>query len=460
MRLSQILTAVLVCVLVCLPTIAGADEQAPRLPNVVFIFADDLGYGDLACYGHPYARTPHIDSLAEDGTRFEQFYVSGITCCPSRTGIMTSVNAPRYVAYPARHGFGDRVTVTELLNDHGYTTGHFGKWHIGPTNDPGTYGIDVIRSGNNRQGDREQGFGRNHGAFSVAIDFIRDNSDGLFYVNIWAHSTHYPVNPPAHYAERFADLEVDESLFGSEMQAKFELVRRMGRDVDQGMRNYLGDVSALDDEVGRVLAVLEELGISENTIVVFSSDHGPAPVRPRNGDGEVMEFAGNMLGSPGPFRGGKHDHLEGGVRSPFIIRWPGHVPAGRVDTDSVISALDWLPTLCDIAGVEVRTRGMDGEVVTDAWLGRSAHVRDRPLMWRTSSARAPIAIRSGNWKLYTWSRGENAGRVELYDLSTDPAEANNLADEHPDVVEELVEEVDAWRDELPRRYTGTNNSRG
>ncbi len=137
--MKQILTTMMTYLLLCAQACAAA-----ATPNIVFLLADDLGGGDLHCYGHPYSRTPNIDSLARDGTRFLQFYATGSTCCPARTGLMTSKFPATYPTYPANGGFANRVTITELLKKKGYATGHFGKWHIGPVNKPGTYGIDSI----------------------------------------------------------------------------------------------------------------------------------------------------------------------------------------------------------------------------------------------------------------------------------------------------------------------------
>ena len=296
---------------------AGAAPTAgPPKPNIVFLFADDLGWGDLGCQGHPLAKTPHLDQLAREGSRFTQFYVTGVTCCPSRTGIMTGKFPATFAKYPAGHGFGDRVTITELLKQAGYATGHFGKWHLGRVETPGTYGIDEI-NGDRSGHDPEAGRDASH--YGDAIHFIEKHRDGPFYVNVWGHVSHFPVNPPPAYAQRFKNVTVRESDFGPAMREKFEQVRQLGGDVNQAMRNYLGDVASLDDAVGRLLTRLDELGLREKTLVVFSSDHGPAPVltakgldAPAGKGQSRRDFAVNMLGSPGPFRGGKHTQLEGG----------------------------------------------------------------------------------------------------------------------------------------------------
>jgi N-acetylgalactosamine-6-sulfatase len=423
--------------------IAYAQDQ-PKPPNVVFMFADDLGYGDLACYGHPYARTPALDQLAKEGTRFTRFYVSGVTCCPSRTGFMTSVHPARFKRYPADYGFGEQASITELLKKRGYATGHFGKWHIGPKKGK-AYAIDSFDAGGeNRQQDVR---GRDAGLYASAIDFIKENATGPFYVNIWGHITHYPVNAPDEAVARFSDLKVNRKDFADAMQHKFDECVDIGASIDKGMSEYMAEVELLDASVQRVLDVLDELGIRDNTIVVFSSDHGPAPV---GEDAKAARgFSANMLGYAGGLRGGKFDQYEGGVRSPFIIRWPGRVPAGRVDDTSIISGLDWLPSLCAITGIKDVPANIDGEDVSAAWFGQK-RVRKSPLFWRTSSSGAAPSMLEGNWKLHL---GKNRRRkMELYDLSADPSESRNVADQHPEVVARLRKKANAWVAELPSEY--------
>ncbi len=395
-----------------------------------------------------------------EGTRFEQFYVTGVTCCPSRTGFMTGKFPATFAKYPADFGFGDRATVTQLLKERGYATGHFGKWHIGPKREGGTYGLDAIEELKAPR-QRRDADGRDAKIYDAAIEFIAKNKDRPFYVNVWGHITHFPVNPPKQFAERFKNVEVKESDFGGPMRDKFAQVRKMGYGVDAAMRNYLGAVSSLDDDVGRLLAKLDELGLEDNTLVVFSSDHGPAPILPpgknkrRNALAEQAERRTNMLGSPGPFRGGKHTMLEGGVRVPFIIRWPHHVPAGRVDRDSVLSGIDWLPTLCSLAGIKIDADDFDGEDVSSAWLGRAVPARSKPLFWRVSHPGAPVGIRDGRWKLYVPRRRQD--ETELYDVTADPAEEHNLATKNPDVVKTLSARIEAWKRALPEEYTKSNS---
>lgn len=412
-------------------------------PNVIFILADDLGYGDLGCYGHPYAKTPAIDQLAEEGTRFTQFYVSGVTCSPSRTGFMTGLCSARYKKYPADFGFGEQTTITELFKNHGYRTGHLGKWHIGPEIE-GVYRIDEYRSGENT---KETPRGRDAGLFDEAIRFLDANASQPFYINIWGHITHYPVNPHPELANQFSELKLNRDDFSPTMQHKFDECLGIGKDPEIGMRNYLGDVYSLDLQVGRLLKKVDELGLRNNTVIVFSSDHGPAPVL-SGIKKEPKEFSENMLGYASEFRGGKHSQYEGGVRVPFIVRWPGQVPAERVDKTSVISALDWIPNLCHIAGIRNYPQDLDGEDSTAAWLVRDYH-RHKPLFWKTNSTGSSPSIRDGDWKLHRQRKGT---KPELYDLSKDPSESNNVIDQFPKFAAKLNGKLDEWVATLPNDY--------
>ena len=191
--------------LVCVCSLLANDK-----PNVIFIFADDLGYGDLGCYGHPYAQTPALDQLAKEGTRYTQAYVTGVTCCPSRTGAMTGRHPARFAKYMADHGFGDSVTITELLKSNGYRTGHFGKWHIGPDAKPGTYGIDVINNNGAAEKDDKSARGRDAHLMDGASAFLKQTTRKKqpFYLNVWGHITHFPVKPLPTYAGRFAKEQV------------------------------------------------------------------------------------------------------------------------------------------------------------------------------------------------------------------------------------------------------------
>lgn len=452
----RILSLTLVSLLSSLVAFSAAEK-----PNIIFIFADDLGYGDLGCYGHPYAQTPVLDQLAKEGTRFTQAYVTGVTCCPSRTGAMTGRHPARFAKYMSRYGFGDVVTITELLKRNGYRTGHFGKWHMGTMTKPGTYGIEVINQNGKEVRDGKSMLGRDAHLVDEAIAFLKANAakGEPLYLNVWGHITHFPVKLLPKYAPRFAKLRVDESLFGPEMERKFAKCRQLGGDINTGMQHYLADVYSMDLGIGRLLKTVDDLGLRENTIVVFSSDHGPAPVLLGNGKNEApdrIEFARNMLGSPGPFRGGKHTQWEGGVRTPFIIRWPGKVPAGHVNTTSVISFMDWLPTLCKITGTKNTAIGLDGEDVSDIWLG-AKRKRQTPLFWRVSSSGSMVSLRVGDWKFHL--KRKQAGGAQLYNLAKDPAESRNLVDVEPELAKTMQLQAVQWAATLPEEYDKPKKSK-
>ncbi|HUR59113.1 MAG TPA: sulfatase-like hydrolase/transferase, partial [Opitutaceae bacterium] len=245
------------------------------------------------------------------------------------------------------------------------------------------------------------------------------------------------------------------------------LCRQLGGDPVVSMRKYLGDVFSLDEDIGRLLKRIDELGLRENTIVAFSSDQGPGGLRLGNGEegaaaatkkkkkartGANEDTRVNQMGYSGDLRGGKHNQYEGGVRTPFIIRWPGHVPAGRIDEKSNVSGIDWLPTLCRITGTTIEDADFDGEDVSAAWLG-GTHTRTKPLLWKTSNARAAVSIREGPWKLHDGSRRSDA--VELYDLSRDPGERKNVAAQNPAIVSALKAKAEKWNASLPKDYLKT-----
>jgi N-acetylgalactosamine-6-sulfatase len=245
-------------------------------------------------------------------------------------------------------------------------------------------------------------------------------------------------------AEELGDIPFRRDDFTGNIQGKFDESKAINPDLKESMRQYLADVYSIDKNMDRVLETLDRMGIAENTIAVFSSDQGPAPVRLKSKGGRA--FSEHMLGYAGNLRGGKHQQLEGGVRIPLIIRWPGHIKAGRVDEQSVTSFMDWLPTLCAIAGIETLPEGLDGEDVSDIWL-EGPRVRKTTLFWRASNPKGTISMRQGRWKFH-----ENQPGPLLYDLSTDEGERNNVADRFPEVVERLSAAANQWRNTLPKEY--------
>jgi N-acetylgalactosamine-6-sulfatase len=431
----------------------AALRAANRPPNVVFILADDLGWGDLGCYGHRIIKTPNLDRLARQGTLFTQFYVNGPVCSPSRTAFMTGRFPARLGIHSAiggedkqddrgQEGFLDaRVpTVTRNLKAAGYVTAHFGKWHLGAgSNAPrvGDYGIDVHKTINgngpswDRQEQRDPYFRARSSRLIVdeSIRFIEQNRDKPFYVNVWSLVPHATLNP------------TDEQM------QPYERLSPAGVPHKSPAQIYSASVTDLDQQIGRLLAKLDELGLADNTLVLFSSDNGPEDIHIRNA-------SHSGIGSNGPFRGQKRSLYEGGIRLPFIARWPGHIPANRVENDAVVSAVDLLPTACKLAAVTPpEADRLDGEAVDDVLFGKSRG-RSKPIMWEwryniqghTLNKSPMLAIREGNWKLLL---NPDRSRVELYDIPRDPSELNNLADRKPEIVKPLAEKALAWQKTLP-----------
>lgn len=431
------------------PSPGGADRGRP---NIVFILTDDWGWGDLGCYGHQQIKTPNLDRMAGQGLRFSQFYVCSGVCSPSRTAFMTG----RFPASYAIHGHlatdeqnADRgmpnfldpkaTTVTRLLQQAGYATAHFGKWHLGagPTAPPPTaYGIDVCRTANANDPNgwkegRDPYFRARSTEYIVdeAIKFIEQHRDRPFFVQAWTLMTHATLNPTAEQMKPFDRHSVARLPFKSPATI------------------YYASAASADKEIGRLLKRLDELGLSENTLVIFSSDNGPE-------DLAILNASHSGVGSAGPFRGRKRSLYEGGVRVPFILRWPGKVPAGKVDTTSVVCGADFLPSVCKLAGVTVPDGlKLDGEDMSAAWCGRPRQ-RTLPVMWEWRFGiaghvlnKSPmLAIREGDWKLLF---NPDHSRVELYDIPRDPSELNNVAAHHADVVDRLARRAVDWQKTLP-----------
>ena len=443
--------------------------KAAGKPNVLFILTDDLGWGDPKCFGHPLMKTPHLDRLAAQGTMFTQFYVNNPVCSPSRTAFMTG-------HFPARHRVhqhfarpqqnkarhmpnwldANATTVTALLRAGGYATGHFGKWHLcgGWSKDapqPSAYGIDDHRTCNSSGPGWAVGKDPYFRAHSTALfvdetlRFIKacKGKGKPFYVNLWTLVPHATLKPTPEELKVYENLKVDPSQFKG-MMCQYA---RDAKELDAQTKVYCAAVTGMDKAVGRLLAELDALGLADNTLVFFTSDNGPE-------DYHVGNAANAGMGSPGPFRGRKRSIYEGGVRTSCIARWPGHIRAGAVDRDSVITAVDWLPTICKLAGVTVPDITPDGEDVSDILQGKP-RPRKMPILWEwrggvvgNQAYRPPkLAVRQGKWKLLVNPDGSSR---ELYDIPADPAERKNLAQAHPDIAARLAGQVIAWHKTLPK----------
>ncbi len=423
---------------VALVATASATESKP---NIIFIFADDWGWGDLSCHGSEFLKTPNLDKLASEGTDFLCYNVNNPVCSPSRAALLTG-------EYPVRNRiyqhFGPLepthkrqmpdcldpkvTTVPRLLKTAGYTTGHFGKWHLcasdlkdAPT--PKKYGYDEYAVYSEPFASISDA---TDATFAKSVDFIKRNAGKPFFMNVWIHQAHVPHYPKQEWLDRFKDL-------------------------DEQHRVYAAIIAEADYGIGQIIKTLKELNIDNNTIVFFSSDNGPERTvekSKKKREGLGLYYS---VGSTGGRRGWKRSLFEGGVGVPFICRWPGKIPAGKINKTSVVSSVDILPTLCSIAKVKLpATYKPDGENVSDILLG-SDRKRKRALFWEwTGSAKNDawprFAVRDGDWKLVMVSPDN---RVELYNVAEDIAEKNNLADKYPEKREELLKKLEDWMNEIP-----------
>jgi N-acetylgalactosamine-6-sulfatase len=439
------------CLSLLLIAMAAPLAAADR-PNVIFILADDLGWSDLGCFGHPQIKTPNLDRLAREGTLFTQFYVCGSVCSPSRCAFFTG-------QYPARHRIHGHYATPEqnaargmsqfldpnvpnvaaLLKRAGYATAHVGKWHLGSNSggpQPDKYGFDFVGTGESggAEGPAADPFFRAKSTeifVSETLRFIESHKAQPFYVQLWTLVPHATLHPTDEQMQPYAFLRPGGPKFPHHAAAEI----------------FNASVTDLDTQIGRLLAGLERLGLADKTLILFSSDNGPEDIHIRN--------AGHSgVGSAGPFRGRKRSLYEGGVRVPGIVRWPGHVPAGRIEETAVVAGCDFLPTVCKLAGAAVPPEhALDGEDVSDILLGAS-RPRTRPLFWnwRFRIAGEPfhhspmLAIRDGDHKLLM---NPDGSRVELYDIPRDPTQLTNLAEIRPEVVERLRGQVLAWYETLP-----------
>jgi len=423
----------------------GLSMATAAPPNIVLIYVDDLGYGDLGCYGSEKNDTPHIDRMAKDGMRFTDYYSASPVCTPSRAALLTG-------CYPGRVGFDvfgknknawvlfpgyaeglhpDERTLPELLKEKGYATCHVGKWHLGdqPEHLPTRHGFDSyygIPYSNDmcvtvkRRNYPPMPLMRDEKVIQQqptqaalieryteeSVSFIRANRDKPFFLylaHLHVHLPHYVMEP-------------------------FVSKSRNGR--------YGAAVAAVDWSTGALMAELKSLGIEDNTLIIFTSDNGSRT----RGEG----------GGNGPLRGHKGQTWEGGMRVPCIVKWPGIVPAGAVSGD-LVSAMDFYPTIASHVGHDVsKLPKHDGVNVLPVWRGENGKKSPREHFHYFKRDELQ-AVRSGKWKLrhaFDTGKDANPDELELYDLSEDVGETRDLAAQHPDVVERLSKAMAEIRAEL------------
>jgi arylsulfatase A-like enzyme len=427
---------------------------ADQPPNVVFIFTDDQGWGDVAAFGHPHVQTPHLDALARGGMRLTQFYVMSPVCSPSRAALITGrFAAETGVHYAIGGEAGTRYnsvpwldpelpTVYDAFGAAGYVTGHYGKWHVGhrgPAGEappPAEYGIQVSGTthstgpGMVRHGERMTNGNKSELIANRAEEFIAAHSERPFYLNLWFHDPHAVLEPSVEQMEPYLE---HSAVWGNRTQVM---------EMPSSLTVYYAILSNIDRAVGRVVAALEQAGVRDNTIIVFSSDNGPSPLWSRN-----TGHAG--AGLAGPFRGTKASLYEGGIRVPFIIQWPGRVPANQVDDTSVVAAVDMFPTLAALAGVPLPVGAQLSGLDRSAVMRGNPQPRTAPLFWeyrfgnwgRDIDKSPRLAIRDGDWKLLM---NPDGSRKELYNLARDHSETENAARYEPEVLSQLEGQLMRW----------------
>jgi arylsulfatase A len=432
------------------PALASAADR----PNVVFILADDLGWGDLGCYGQTKIRTPSIDKLAADGMKFTQCYAGNAVCAPSRCCLMTGKHPGHAHVRDNRQWKPDvqwsgqiplpegTATLPRLFKEAGYATAAMGKWGLGsPENsgDPAKQGIDyffgyycqahahnhypqyVWRNGEKvpLEGNDGTATGKQYtqDLFEAeALKFLREHRDKPFFLYL-------PFTVP-HLA-----LQVPEDSL-AEYKGKFPETPYRGKQYqphDNPRAAYAAMVTRMDRTVGRVMDLLKELKLDDNTLVVFSSDNGA-----------IDAYAGTdakFFGSLDHFRGMKGSLYEGGIRDPLVARWPGRIKPGTT-SDLPVAFWDLLPTLCEAAGLKAPP-GIDGLSILPTLTGRGEQARHEFFYWEFPSYGGQQAVRAGKWKAVRQQMSKGPSGFELYDLEADPSESKNVAADHPDIVKRL-----------------------
>lgn len=440
-----------------MPAAHGAAQPAARVrdrkPNIIFILADDLGRGELGCYGQKKIRTPHLDRLAAEGIRFTQHYSGNAVCAPSRAVLMTGKhsghveirNNSEVQPEGQRPIAAATVTVAELLKARGYATAAIGKWGLGPPGsegDPNHQGFDLFfgyncqRHAHNHyptylwrndkridlEGNDGGATGRqfSHDLFEAqALQFIRDHKEDPFFLYIPFTIPHVALQVPEDSLAEYQGKWEDPPYTGGRRYLPHPHPRAA----------YAAMVTRMDRSVGRIAKLIDELALGDNTVILFSSDNGPTHDGVGGSDSE-------FFASAGPFRGSKGSLYEGGIRAPLIARWRGKIKPGSVsDLPSV--SYDVLPTLCEISGSEVPD-DTDGLSFLPTLLGKGNQPRHEYLYWEFAGYGGQQAVRWGDWKGVRQNLHKGETRIELYNLARDVGERKDVAAANPEIVERIA----------------------
>lgn len=424
---------------------SNAQAADSSRPNVVYILLDDAGYGDLSCYGQKFFRTSNIDQMAAEGLKFTDHYSGSTVCAPTRCCLMTGMHTGHAVVRGNREVQPEGqapmpagiVTLPRLLQKAGYQTGMFGKWGLGAPGSPSDpmehfnkfFGYNCQREAHTYYPDylwhdrqKVQYDGKVYSGYPIqeaTLNFIRANRDKPFFCYVPMTIPHAAMHVPEEYAAPF--------------RKKFpQFENKVGKYKGPNIKNpaacFAGMMTFMDEQVGEILALLKELNIDDNTLVMLTSDNGP-----HLEGGHMPDF----FDSNGPLRGHKRDLTEGGIRTPLIARWPGKIKPGT--TTSHLSAhWDLLPTVCELAGASVPD-DIDGISYVATLLGKAAEQKPHEyLYWEFPARGGKQAVRMGKWKGVRENLFSNPDApLQLYDLSRDIGEKNNIAERHPEKVEQL-----------------------
>lgn len=433
-----------------LATTAGADVEKP---NIVFLLIDDMGWPDVACYGHAFHESPVIDELARQGMRFTDFYAATPVCSSTRSTIQSGQYSARtaitdfipghwrpferLIVPPIEHHLAHDITTPgEALQAAGYVTGYFGKWHLGngPEHAPAKHGYQVTGNlGPDFPRWRQQHGTTDRGPKSIdlltdqTIYFIQQNKDKPLFVTLSHHTVHIPL-------EAHADT-----------LAKYRNKPKPADGVNHP--TYAAMVEDLDRSIGRILDKLDELDLTRKTLVIFTSDNG--------GLRKIYTGVGEVVSTNSPLRDEKGTLYEGGIRVPMIVRWPGVVPAGTT-CDEPATTADLLPTFCQVAGTKLQAQPIDGTSLVPLLRNAQANLERDAIYFHYPHyhhSRPAGAIRSGDWKLIEFF---GDGQLELYNLADDIGESRNLAGQMPEKAEQLKEKLAAWRNEVGARMPTPN----
>jgi arylsulfatase A len=433
--------------------------QNDKLPNIIFILADDLGYGDLSCYGQLKFQTPNIDRLASQGMLFRQHYTGCTVSAPSRASLMTGLHTGHS---PIRGNKGWKpegewpmpssyITLAEMLKAKGYATGAFGKWglgFIGTEGDPNNQGFDEFFGFNSQtlahnyypyylwhNGEKivlKENEGFKTGIYSTdtihsaAINFLKGNRNKPFFLYYATTIPHAELLAKPQYMDMFRGKFDPEKVFNGVDSGKTYRLGPYGSQ-PESHATFAAMVIELDDYVGDIMDQLKTLGLENNTIILFASDNGPH----LEGGGDPDFFNSN-----GPLRGYKRDLYEGGIRTPFLVRWPGKIKPGS-ETDHISAFWDIMPTISEITGSKMSSE-TDGISFLPVLLGKKDQKQHESLYWEFHEQGGKIAVRMGNWKGIRLNADKIPGSaMELYDLSKDIGEAINVAASNPEIVRKI-----------------------